>query len=56
MAGAAGAGGRHANAAGFPSIASHDGRGNALARHLAPFATSINPAALAGLAWGASDG
>jgi hypothetical protein len=49
LAGATGAGGRHANAADCPTIASHDGRGNALAHHLAPFAASLDPALLAAL-------
>jgi len=49
---------RQANAAGNLNIATHDGRGNALAGHLAPFA-AIDPAALTALGlagariWGA---
>jgi hypothetical protein len=59
LAGASGAGKpSHATAAGFPTITSHDGRDNALAHHLAPFA-ALDPATLAGLGlvaarlWGA---
>jgi hypothetical protein len=53
-----GRGSRHANAAGFPTIANRDGRDNALAHHLASFA-ALDPATLAGLGlvaarlWGA---
>jgi len=60
LAGATGAGKpSHATAAGTPNIATGDVGGNALTLRLAPFAASLDPAALAALGlvaarfWGA---
>jgi hypothetical protein len=44
-----GRGSRHAKAAGNPIIATGDSGGNALALRLAPFAATLDPAALAAL-------